>query len=327
MIITYSITFVIALLISLIAAFLLIPVLRRVKAGQKIQEDGPVWHMNKQGTPTMGGFIFISGVVVASIAVGIKEFMNGNFEIIFILCFALLFSLIGFIDDYEKVKKKRNLGLKAWHKIVLQLLISSIFVLLMDSYLELSTHIYIPFFNTTFTTHPILYYFFASFVIVGTVNSVNLTDGVDGLATGVTIPVIVFFAVIAFIWGDISVGIVAIAVIAGLTVFLFFNFNPAKIFMGDTGSMFLGGIVCALAFALDMPVILVVLGFVYFVEALSDIIQVSYFKISKGKRIFKMAPIHHHFEMLGWSERKIFVVFTTTSIIFAVLSYFGVSVR
>ncbi|MDR2600282.1 MAG: phospho-N-acetylmuramoyl-pentapeptide-transferase [Oscillospiraceae bacterium] len=327
MIAIYTITFVTALIISSIAAFILIPVLRKVKAGQKIQEDGPVWHMSKQGTPTMGGLIFISGVVVASIAVGMREIISGNLEIIFMLCFALLFALIGFLDDFEKIKKKRNLGLRAWHKILLQLIISSVFILLMESYVELSTHIYIPFFNTTITTPTILYYFFASFVIVGTVNSVNLTDGADGLATGVTIPVIAFFAIMAFIWNDISVGVIATAVTAGLCVFLFFNFNPAKVFMGDTGSMFLGGIVCALAFALDMPVIIVILGFVYFVEALSDIIQVGYYKISKGKRVFKMAPIHHHFEMIGWSERKLFTVFTITSVFFAIIAYFGVFQR
>jgi phospho-N-acetylmuramoyl-pentapeptide-transferase len=243
---------------------------------------------------------------------------------LFILAFALLYALIGFIDDYEKVKKKQNLGLKAWHKFAFQLIIAAAFIFLMHHQGRLSTLLFIPFVNIYFEIPTVLYYIFAAFVIVGTVNSVNITDGVDGLATGVTIPVAVALVFIAFLANDISVGIFAAALTGGLVGFLIFNFHPAKVIMGDTGSLFLGGAVCAIAFALDIPLLLITLGIVYFIETLSDIIQIGYFKLTKGKRVFKMAPIHHHFEMIGWSEYKVFTVFTAISAIFALISYFGV---
>jgi len=187
---------------------------------------------------------------------------------------------------------------------------------------NLTTSLYVPLVNVSIKIPMPIYYAFAAFVIVGTVNSVNITDGADGLATGVTIPVAFCFVALAYIWGHTTVGIFAVALLGGLIAFLIYNFYPAKVIMGDTGSLFLGGAVCALAFAMDMPIILVTLGFVFFIEAMSDIIQVSYFKLTKGKRVFKMAPIHHHFEMCGWSEYKLFAVFTTVSAIFAVISYF-----
>jgi len=239
----------------------------------------------------------------------------------------LVFALIGFLDDYEKLKKKQNLGLTAVQKFALQLMAAVAFVLMMEFMGNLTTSVYIPFINVTFAMPAILYYIFAAFVIVGTVNAVNITDGIDGLSTGVTIPVAVVFSLIALLWNDPANGITAAAIAGGLAGFLIFNFYPAKVFMGDTGSLFLGGAVCALAFSMDMPLILIILGFVYFIETLSVIIQVSYFKLTKGKRIFKMAPIHHHFEMCGWSEYKVFTVFTAVSIIFAVLAYIGVMNR
>jgi len=327
MIIKLLISFFTAFAVSLIAGFILIPVLKRMKAGQAIQEDGPVWHNKKQGTPTMGGIIFIAGIFIACAIAGTGEIIAGNYSHIYILLFALIFALIGFLDDYEKLKKKQNLGLRAGQKFALQLLAAIAFVLIMQFTGNLTTNLYVPFFNVSFAMPIILYYIFAPFVIVGTVNSVNITDGTDGLSTGVTIPVTVVFTLVAMLWSDAESGIVAAAVTGGLIAFLIFNFYPAKVFMGDTGSLFLGGVVCALAFAMDMPLILITLGFVYFIETLSVIIQVSYFKLTKGKRIFKMAPIHHHFEMLGWSEYKVFTVFTTVSAVFAAISYFGVSGR
>ena len=327
MVIKLILSFVISFVISVITGVVLIPALRRMKAGQSIQEDGPVWHINKQGTPTMGGIIFIVGIVIAVITVGYGEMTAGNYSHIFVLVFSLIFSLIGFLDDYEKIKKKQNLGLRAKEKFALQLLVSVAFVLVMQFTGNLTTHIYIPFINITIIIPSFLYYIFAGFVIVGTVNAVNLTDGTDGLASGVTIPVTVVLTLIALLWSDTINGIIAAAVTGGLIGFLIFNFYPAKVFMGDTGSLFLGGAVCALAFSMDMPLILIVLGFVYFVVTLSVIIQVSYFKLTKGKRVFKMAPIQHHFEMSGWSEYKIFAVFTTVSAIFAAISYFGVYQR
>jgi len=291
-----------------------------MKVGQNIQEDGPVWHSSEQGTPTMGGIIFISGIVIACLTVGFSELPSGNFTHIFVLVFALVFALIGFLDDYEKLKKKQNLGLTAIQKFALQLLAAVAFVLIMEFRGNLTTNLYIPFVNMTFAMSPFLYYVFAAFVIVGTVNAVNITDGIDGLSTGVTIPVAITLSLIAILWNDAANGIIAAAIAGGLVGFLIFNFFPAKVFMGDTGSLFLGGAVCALAFSMDMPLILLPLGFVYFIETLSVIIQVSYFKLTKGKRVFKMSPIHHHFEMCGWSEYNIFTVFTSVSIFFAIIS-------
>ena len=327
MIIRLLISFILSFAVSVGAGLIFIPILRRMKVGQSIQEDGPVWHNSKQGTPTMGGIIFISGIAIACLTAGFSEMLAGNFTHIFVLVFALVFALIGFLDDYEKLKKKQNLGLTAIQKFALQLLAAVAFVLIMEFRGNLTTNVYVPFFNITFAMPPVLYYIFASFVIVGTVNAVNITDGVDGLSSGVTIPVAITFSLIALLWGDVANGFIAAAVAGGLVGFLIFNFFPAKVFMGDTGALFLGGAVCALAFSMDMPLILIPLGFVYFIETLSVIIQVSYFKLTKGKRIFKMAPIHHHFEMCGWSEYKIFTVFTSVSVIFAVISYLGVMNR
>ena len=327
MVIQLVLAFIISLAVSIVIAIFLIPALRRVKAGQSIREDGPVWHNKKQGTPTMGGLIFIAGITAACLSVGVGEMIEGRFGHISVLTFALVFAAIGMFDDYVKLKKKQNLGLKAIHKFALQLLVAVGFVVIMHIAGNLTTSLYVPFFNVTFNIPTPIYYIFAAFVIVGTVNSVNITDGADGLATGVTIPVAACIVVLAFYWGHYTVGIFAAALLGGLIAFLIFNFYPAKIFMGDTGSLFLGGSVCALAFAMDIPLVLIIMGFVYFIEALSDIIQVTYFKLTKGKRVFKMAPIHHHFEMLGWSEHKLFVVFTLVSALFATISYFGVNQR
>ena len=321
------ISFIVSLTVSFITGRLLIPALLRMKAGQSIREDGPVWHNKKQGTPTMGGLIFIAGITVSCLTVGIGQMLEGRFGHISVLAFALVFSAIGFFDDYVKVSKKQNLGLKAKQKFALQLFVAIGFVVVMHIAGNLTTSIYVPFFNYIFVIPTPLLYIFAAFVIVGTVNSVNITDGADGLATGVTIPVAICIVALALYYGHYTVGIFSAALLGGLVAFLIFNFYPAKIFMGDTGSLFLGGAVCALAFAMNVPLVLVILGFVYFIEALSDIIQITYFKLSKGKRIFKMAPIHHHFEMLGWSEYKLFTVFTIISTVFAVLAFFGVYKR
>lgn len=317
-------SFIISLAVSVCAAIVFIPMLRRFKAAQPIREDGPSWHKSKQGTPTIGGIIFISGILVSSFVVGYIAYGFTVFSYYFMLAFALIFAFIGFMDDYEKVKKKQNLGLRASTKFLFQLLVAIGFIFIMHFNDRLSTELYIPFFNISFYIPRFIYYIFAAFVIIGTVNSVNITDGVDGLATGVTIPVAISITFIGILWSDIPVAFVSAALVGGLVAFLIFNFHPAKVMMGDTGSMFLGGLVCALVFASDVPLLLVTLGFVYFVETLSDIVQVTYFKITKGKRILKMAPIHHHFEMCGWSEKKIFFVFTLVSSVFALISYFGV---
>jgi len=253
--------------------------------------------------------------------------MLGRFGHISVLAFALVFAAIGLFDDYVKVSKKQNLGLKAKQKFALQLFVAVGFVIVMNIAGNLTTMLYIPFLGIYYYVPAPVLYIFAAFVIVGTVNSVNITDGADGLVTGVTIPVAACILALAFVWGHYTVGIFTAALLGGLIAFLIFNFYPAKVFMGDVGSLFLGGAVCALAFAMNMPLALIILGFVYFIEAASDIIQVAYFKLTKGKRVFKMAPIHHHFEMCGWSEYKLFAVFTTVSIVFSVLAFLGVFMR
>ncbi len=325
MILFLILAFVLAFAVSVIVGRVLIPKLRAMKAGQSIREDGPKWHMSKSGTPTMGGLMFIAAVFLVCFTVGIPQLLEGNWAHIFVLVFAMIFGAIGFLDDYEKVKKKQNLGLTAIQKFLLQLAVAVVFIVLMCKFGYLTPNLYIPFFNVTVPLSEWLYIVLAAFIIVGCVNAVNITDGIDGLCAGVTIPVALCYGVIAFMIGNAAVGIVAGALAGALIGFLIYNFHPAKVFMGDTGSLFLGGAVCAMAFALDMPLILIPLGIVYIVETLSDIIQVVYFKLTHGKRIFKMAPLHHHFEMSGWSEVKIFTVFSLVSLVFAVISFFAVA--
>lgn len=305
----------------------ILPALRRMKAGQEIREVGPKWHLSKTGTPTMGGLMFIVGIAAAILITGWKRMMAGDLSHIYVYLFALVFGAIGFLDDYEKVKHHQNLGLTAVQKFLLQLAAAVAFLMLMRYEKLLSPNLYIPFFQTSIPISWPVYMIFAAFVIVGTVNAVNITDGLDGLSTSVTIPVALFFASVAAWWGYIQLGIFAGALLGGLLAFLLFNAHPAKVFMGDTGSLFLGGAVAGLAFAFDMPLVLVLVGIVYIVETLSDILQVGYFKLTHGKRIFKMAPIHHHFEMCGWSEIKIVTVFTAVSTLFCALALLGVMDR
>ena len=316
--------FAVSFIVTVATGHILIPALLRRKAGQAIREDGPVWHNKKEGTPTLGGLMFIVGIAVSCLTVGFSEIKGGEFNKIFMFIFALIFAGIGFLDDKEKLKNKRNLGLKASQKFALQLVVSILFVLLLRLTGRLSPALYIPFVNIYLRLPLPLYYIFVAFVAVGTVNSVNITDGADGLATGVSIPIAICFTAISILWSAASLGIFSAALSGGLIAFLIFNFYPAKIFMGDTGAQFLGGVICAFAFAFDMPLILIPLGIVYFVETLSDIIQIIYFKATHGKRYFKMAPLHHHLELCGWSEYKLFIVFTAVSAVFSALSFFGV---
>ena len=319
---------VVSLVITLAAGKLLIPALIRLKAGQSIKEVGPTWHKGKQGTPTMGGLMFIIGIGIAILILGWKGMLEGNFTHLYVYVFALVFGVIGYIDDYQKVKHHQNTGLTAPQKFLLQLAAAVAFLCLMRYEGMLSPNLYIPFFNTHLVLPWVVYMIFAAFVIIGTVNAVNITDGVDGLSSSVTVPVAVFFAVLGGLWqGCSQLGVFAGALVGGLLGFLFYNHYPARVFMGDTGSLFLGGAVAALAFAYDMPLILLLVGFVYLCETLSDIIQVTYFKLTHGKRIFKMAPLHHHFEMCGWKETKVVAVFAAVSTVFCVLAYLGVMDR
>ena len=339
---TLIVAFLIGLVLSAGIGAWLVPFLRKIKAGQSIKEIGPTWHQSKQGTPTMGGLMFILAVTVAVLALGWPLTRKGEWGHVFVLIFALIYGAIGFLDDFEKLKHKQNLGLTAKQKFLLQLAVAVAFIYLLRLFGLLHVNnadprlidVYLPFFNRSFAVHEVIYVVCAAFIIVGTVNAVNITDGVDGLATGSSLPVFLFYTVLCFYWGEryLSLGIFASALTGGLLGFLAWNFNPAKVFMGDTGSLFLGGAVVAMAFAYDMPLILVTLGIVFIVETLSDIIQVAYFKLTHGKRIFKMAPFHHHLEMGGWTgkkwkEKELFALFTFVSALFAVLSFFGVSGR
>ncbi len=315
-------------ILTAVAGELLIPALRRLKAGQSIKEIGPTWHMTKQGTPTMGGLMFIIGIGVTILALGWGHMSRGEFSHLYVFLFALVFGVIGFIDDYQKVKHHQNTGLTAPQKFILQLAAAVAFLCLMRYEGMLSPNLYIPFWNTYVVLPWMVYLIFAAFVIVGTVNAVNITDGLDGLSTSVTLPVAVFFTAVACIWpGYGQMGLFSAALVGGLGGFLLYNRYPAKVFMGDTGSLFLGGAVAALAFAYDMPLVLILVGIVYICETLSDILQVGYFKLTHGKRIFKMAPLHHHFEMCGWRETKVVAVFTAVSAVFCVIAFFAVRYR
>lgn len=324
---TYILSFIVAFGVAVIAGQILIPLLRRLKAGQAIREDGPTWHMAKQGTPTMGGLMFIFAIAVAIVAAGWEQLMAGERNHLYVFLFALVFGIIGFIDDFQKLRHHANEGLTAPQKFLLQLAAAIVFtvILRVDGYL--TPNLYIPFLNMEIAFPWVVYMVFAAFVMVGTVNAVNLTDGVDGLATGVTIPVALFFMAVAAWYGRQDVAILAAALAGGLSAFLIYNFHPAKVFMGDTGSLFLGGMVCGLAFALNLPLIIPVVGLIYVVEVLSDIIQVVYFKKTHGKRFFRMAPLHHHLELGGWSETKLFCVFSLITLALCVVSFLGVMNR
>lgn len=311
-------------ILSGLIGVLLLPVLRALKAGQSIREVGPTWHNSKAGTPMMGGLFFILGAILC--VVGNLAIMV-DYTVLYVLALSMCFGLVGFLDDFCKAKYKRNLGLTSIQKALLQMAVSAIFVYLLYKQDPSRCNIYIPFVNTYFNIHPLLYVFFSMFVMIGCDNAVNITDGVDGLCGSVTLPVMIFFTAVAVAMGKYDLAILPAALVGGLIAYLFFNWHPAKVFMGDTGSLFLGGMVCALAFALDMPLILIVVGLVYIIETLSVIMQVTYFKLTHGKRIFKMAPIHHHFEMCGWKEVKIVLVFTAVSAVMCIIAWFGVAGR
>ena len=302
--------------------YLLLPVLRALKAGQSIREVGPTWHNQKAGTPMMGGLMFIFAAVFALLG---NLPAIGDTSVFYVLALALCFGLIGFLDDFTKIKFKRNLGLTSLQKAMLQMAVSAVFLYAMYRGGNMSTNLYIPFFNVSLSVHPLAYIFLSMFIMVGCVNAVNLTDGVDGLSGSVTIPVMIFFTAAAVATEHYDLALLPASLAGGLAAYLFYNWHPAKVFMGDTGSLFLGGAVCAMAFALDMPLILILVGFVYICETLSVILQVGYFKATHGKRLFKMAPIHHHFEMCGWKEEKIVLIFTAVSVIMCVLAWFGIA--
>ena len=281
----------------------------------------------------MGGVMFILGSGIAIVGMGLPFLLERQFLPLYVYLFALVFGLIGFADDYRKVRAHQNEGLTARQKFLLQLAAAVVFLTIMRYEGFLTNALYLPVLRTEIRLHWALYLVFAAFVIVGCVNAVNLTDGVDGLASGVTFVVMVFFAAAGVLWSERGIqGLFPAALAGGLAAFFVYNRHPAKVFMGDTGSLFLGGAVAALAFAVDMPLILIPVGIIYIAETLSDIIQVSWFKYTKrrtgsGKRIFKMAPLHHHLELSGWSEEKLVAVFSGVTALGCVLAWFALRGR
>ncbi len=316
-----------AFFVAALCGKLLIPLLHRLKFGQEIREEGPKWHEKKSGTPTMGGFIFIIGILVALLLTGVLSLvLDMNFpdfgKISILLGMTLAYGAIGFVDDYIKVIMKRNLGLTSSQKFGLQLLVAVAFVAWAVFSNSIQTAVRIPFTDLLWDFGWV-FIPFAVLVIVATVNSVNLTDGLDGLATCVTMLVALFFLLFSTVGSvsDTAVALFAAVLLGGLLGFLIYNWHPAKVFMGDTGSLALGGAVCAMALLLEQPLVLLIVGFVYVMESLSVILQVASFKLT-GKRIFKMSPIHHHFEMCGWSETKIVLVFSFVTAVLCALVYF-----
>lgn len=311
---------VIAFLVTAVLGPVVIPWLTKLKFGQEILEIGPNWHKNKAGTPTMGGMMFIAGVCVSVVSALLAFF---DIRLLMMLLIATGFGVIGFVDDYVKVVKKRNLGLTAKQKFLLQAILSVIYILVLKETGNLNTEIVIPFMAKTVEIPWILYIIFILFVVTGTVNAVNLTDGIDGLATSITVVVALFFGIAATMFKSSAETIFAMALLGGCLGFLMFNKHPAKVFMGDTGSLFLGGAISVVAVGLGMPLVLIICGFVYLFETLSVILQVASFKMT-GKRIFKMSPIHHHFEMCGWREVKIVSVFTLVTLVLCIISVFAI---
>lgn len=316
---------VISFVLTVIISKIVIPILRGHKIGQSIRLEGPVSHRSKAGTPTMGGICFIMAMLVAlAVMTVIYAVFDRQRELIplaLTLALALANGLVGFVDDYCKLIKKQNEGLKAYQKFLLQMLVAGIYVVVLNYLGYIDTSLHIPFTGIAIELGWV-YYVFAVFLIVGMANSVNLTDGIDGLATSVTLVVAGFFAVVAFSMLSAPLALMSAALIGGLLGFLIFNANPAKVFMGDTGSLFLGGAVTGAAFMINEPLIILIAGGIYVMETLSVMIQVTSFKL-RNKRVFKMTPIHHHFEKCDWSEWKIVGVFSAITVLLCVAAWFG----
>ena len=322
-----------SILCSFLATVLLekkfIPFLMRIKMGQKILDIGPRWHKNKEGTPTMGGLFFIAGVIISFALFAVVSIVKTkDMATLAVLGLMLLSGAVGFIDDFTKFVKKQNKGLSAIQKLIFQFASAALFLWAMNAAgVITSTAIPVPFFGVEIELG-IFYWVFCLFFIAFTINSVNLTDGIDGLAGSVTLAVGIFFAAVLFSQSLIQPSFFTArltlvgGLIGGLIGFLFYNIHPARIFMGDTGSLFLGGAVVGLSFLIGQPLIIAIVGLIYFVEVFSVMIQVFFFKLT-GKRVFKMSPIHHHFEMCGWGEQKIVFIFTFITLVLCALSYFA----
>lgn len=327
MIIEFILVAVAVFLLTVILEKHVIPILKSHKVGQRILEIGPRWHMDKAGTPTMGGICFIIAILAVLVLASVVSAVRGDTErlvpLVLTVFLAVLNGMIGFFDDYTKLIKKQNEGFSAKQKIVLQSLVAVLYLVALTLTDNINTSLHIPFTGVSLELG-VFYYVFAFVLIIGFVNAVNLTDGIDGLASSVTLVVGIFLAVVAYRTENDSLSLIAASAIGATAGFLIYNFNPARVFMGDTGSLFLGGLVVGSVFMLDEPMIIFLIGIIYLIEAASDIIQVGIYKLSGRRiRVFKMAPIHHHFEKCGWSERKIVFVFSLVTAVFCTVAYFA----
>ncbi len=309
---------IISFAISALLGPVIIPFLRRLKVGQTVRDEGPKEHLKKNGTPTMGGILIMIAVVITSLLY-VRDFP----KIIPILFLTLGFGLIGFVDDYIKVVLRRSMGLRAWQKMLGQFVVTGIFTYYVINYTDVSLAMKIPFWADHYLDFGIFNIPVLFFIVIGTVNGTNFTDGLDGLASSVTVIVATFFTVVAIGVGS-GVEPITCAVVGALLGFLLFNVYPASVFMGDTGSLALGGFVAATAYMLQMPLFIAIVGFIYLMEVLSVILQVGYFKMTGGKRIFRMAPIHHHFELGGWSETRVVAVFSIVTALLCLVAYLGI---
>ena len=309
--------------LTALAERILIPILRSHKAGQKILDIGPRWHKSKEGTPIMGGIGFILPILVIVaiffIYAGIKGNAPDYIPLALTIAFAVAHGAIGFVDDYCKLVKKQNEGLTRMQKLVLQFAITAGYLCIMGYTGNLPSEIIIPLINLPI--RGIVWYILAAILMIGVINGANFTDGLDGLASSVTYVIGIFFAIFAFFAEDLGLSIVGGAIIGATLGFLLYNFHPAKVFMGDTGSLFLGAIVIGAIFQMQEPLLLFLVCAVYIIELLSSLLQILYFKATHGKRLFKMAPIHHHFEKCGWSENKVVLVFSLVELAFCTLAF------
>lgn len=305
-------------IITLILGPIIIPLLKKLKIGQNVRDDGPQTHLKKSGTPTMGGIMILIALVITITTSGV---LNRDMYVLLLSTFG--FGLIGFIDDYIKVVKRRSLGLRAYQKLIGQIILAIILAVYQSSTSVLGTKLIVPFLKDQYLDLGPLYIPFIAFVVVATVNSVNLTDGLDGLASGVTLIILSFFGLVALNFGMEIISIFSTTLAGACLGFLIHNAYPAKVFMGDTGSMALGGAVSAIAILLNLPLIIPIVGGIYFVEALSVIIQVTSYKLT-GKRVFLMSPLHHHFEQKGWKETKVVAVFWIVTVILCLIGIVSV---
>lgn len=312
----------ISFFITIILAMIIIPILRKLKVGQMERNDGPQSHLKKQGTPTMGGIIMMIAIVICVVGTYIYCIYQGNIDIannlIPMLCLAIGFGIVGFVDDFKKLNKKNTEGLKPSYKMLGLILISVVYVLLAINISKIGTETYIPFLKQYINIPMLVHIPFAVLVILATTNAVNLTDGIDGLSSSVCTIIITFLTIIGIIFDVKEVVIFGSIMIGTILGFLMFNLHPAKVFMGDTGSLFLGGVISVLALYLKVPLILPLIALIPVLETLSVIIQVAYFK-KTGNRIFKMAPLHHHFELSGWKESKVVIVFSLITLVLCII--------